>query len=893
MLAACALLMVLLVVGPVLAAPVTFYVAPDGSDAAAGTEREPFATLERARDAVRALKQAGPLPDGGVEVLLRPGLYQMPRTLVLEAQDGGTPATPVVYRGEGPEKPVVVGGRTLGGWQPDRGQVLKTDLRAQGLQGIYFRQLLCNGRRMPLARYPNYDADHPVTGGWAYVDGEPVPMYADVPGETRNTLRYREADSRPWARPEEGEVFVFPRYNWWNNIIGIAGIDREGRVITLRSDASYPIRPGDRYFVQNLAEELDAPGEWYLDRDTWTLHFWPPEDVDPATMAVYVPVMPTIVELREGTAEVSFRSIVFECCESTAITLTNTTNCRVAGCVVRNVGDYGGSGVSINGGTGNGVVGCDIHHVGAHAISLDGGDRDTLSPAGNFADNNYLHHTGVYYKQGVGVSLAGVGNRVSHNLIHDCPRFGIVWGGNDHVIEFNEIRHCNLETADCGAIYSWQVDWTKRGTEIRYNYLHDIVGFGWENGRWTSPHFNWGIYLDDGTCGTHVHGNIVARTILGGAHVHGGRDNIIENNIFVDGRDSQMQYSGYVKGGHPVPMMTETWNQFHGTEAYLKYPGYEELTESLEDAWQMAGNKFLRNIVAYREPGARLYAHYNLPFDKTESDYNLIWHDGGPILTGVTAVKELTGPNLAPNPGFEEGAPGELPPGWRWQVRPGESWAGVDGDVRQGREASLRIEGRGTTTDSSGQRLCPNFVSEPIALEPGQTYQLSASVRAEQATPVSLMPQAYEAGKYFWSRPSGVTAGPEWQRVESTFRFPAPGDPDWHEGMATVVIRIDVPEGTGTVWVDDVDLREAVPMSEWEAWQALGLDVHSVIADPLFVDRDRDDYRLQPGSPALALGFEPIPVDEIGPYEDALRASWPIVEAVGAREQMQLDWSRH
>lgn len=875
------------------AAPVSFFVAPGGDDTGSGVAPQPFASLQRARDAIRALKQAGPLPEGGVTVFVAPGVYEVGETLVLQRQDSGSGNAPVIYQGAGGQASVLVGGRTITGWEPHEGEILKADLAAQGLGGIYFRQLLCNGKRMQLARYPNYDAENPVTGGWAYADGEPVPMYADIPGEVRNRLHYKEADRREWAHPEEGEVMVFPRYNWWNNILPIASIDREQRVITLTSDASYAIRPGDRYFVQNLREELDAPGEWYLDRNTWTLYLWPPADADPATMTVRAPVVRTILELQQGAANITFQGFVVECCEGTAISLNGTTDCLIAGCTIRNVGDYYGSGVSVSGGQRNGVVGCDIHNVGRDAISLSGGDRLTLEPADNYADNNYIHHTGVYYKQGVGVSVDGVGNRVSHNLIHDCPRFGIVWGGNDHVLEFNEIRHCNLETADCGAIYSWQVDWTRRGTQIRYNYLHDIIGFGWENGKWTSPHFNWGVYLDDGTCGTHVYGNIVARTILGGVHVHGGRDNVIENNILVDGRDSQVQYSGYVKGGHPVPMMTEAWNRFSGTPAYEKYPGYKELTQSLEDAWQMAGNKFRRNIVSYREPGARLYVHYNLPFDKTESDYNLIWHEGGPILTGVTSIKGITGPNLAPNPGFEEGAPGGLPPGWRWQVRPNNSRAALDPTVHLTGTQSLRIDGDGTVKDSSGQTLCTNFVSEDIPLAGGKTYRLAASFRAQEPTVCALMPQAYRAGEYFWARPTRLTAGPQWQRVECVFRFPTQGDADWHPGMDRVLIRIDLSQGTGTIWVDDVELYEGVALSEWEAWQAVGLDQHSVIADPLFVNRDADDYRLRPESPAFALGFEEIPVDQIGPYADELRASWPIQEAMGAREQMKLDWSRH
>ena len=88
-------------------------------------------------------------------------------------------------------------------------------------------------------------------------------------------------------RPEEGEVFVFPRYNWWNNIIGIKGIDRDQRLITLGKDASYAIRPGDRYYVENLFEELDAPGEWYLDGREHALYFWPP------SLLTGVPMTPT------------------------------------------------------------------------------------------------------------------------------------------------------------------------------------------------------------------------------------------------------------------------------------------------------------------------------------------------------------------------------------------------------------------------------------------------------------------------------------------------------------------------------------------------------------------------------------------------------------------------
>ena len=878
-----------------------YYVSPKGNDTWSGTLAEPnagatdgpFATLERARDEVRRLKAAEPLARP-VTVYIRDGIYELPRTLKLGPEDSGTAEAPVIYRAYKEEKPTIIGGKTVTDWQRYKGEIMMADVGAQGFKGIYFRQLFFDGKRQILARYPNYAPEDPVAGRWAYVDGKPIPMYKKFEGESRRTFQYKPEDARDWAHPEEVEAFVFPQYNWWNNIIPIASIDREKRIITLARNASYPNRPNDRYYFRNALEELDAPGEWYLDKRTRTLYFHPPSDV--AKAVVYAPTLERLIDLKEAE-HVTFRGLTLECADGTAVLLKDCRNCLIAGNTLRNTGSRatgGESGIAVHGGTNNGVAGNDIYEMGSNAIRLDGGDGKTLEPAGNYADNNYIHHVGVFYKQGVGVSVAGVGNRVSHNLIHDCPRFGIVWGGNDHVFEYNHIRHCTLETADTGAIYSWQVHWAKRGTEIRYNYLHDIVGFGQHHGKWTYPHMNWGIYLDDGTCGTHVHGNIVARTILGGAHIHGGRDNVIENNIFVDGRDRQMQYSGYVADKHPVPMIAERWNKFSGTPVYEKYPGYAELKESLDDAWQMAGNKFLRNIVCYSnpDPKAKLFAQRNLPFDKTESDYNLIWHNGLPLSTGVVVVKGTSGPNLVPNPGFEDGAPGAMPAQWRWQVRPNDSSAAIDAEACFAGKQSVRVDGRGTTTDTSGQTLRPNFVSAEIPLASGKVYRLSACIRAAAAdTAFAMMPQAYVPKKFFWAKGMSGKAGTDWKEFRAIFTFPAPGDRDHKPGMEAIRIRFDVAQDTGTIWIDNVVLREAIAMTEWEAWQAEGLDRHSVIADPRFRNPARDDYRLKPDSPALALGFKPIPVDKIGPYKDELRASWPIREAIGARELMKIDWS--
>ena len=142
--------------------------------------------------------------------------------------------------------------------------------------------------------------------------------------------------------------------------------------------------------------------------------------------------------------------------------------------------------------------------------------------------------------------MTGVGLRASHNLIHDTPRIAIMFSGNNLVIEYNHMHHVNLETEDTGVVYTGGRDWiSSRGTVIRYNYMHDSIGFGQENGKWVSPHFSWGVYLDDNTGGVDVIGNIVVRAYRGLLHLHNGRDNLIENNIFVGGKLQQAEFNGW------------------------------------------------------------------------------------------------------------------------------------------------------------------------------------------------------------------------------------------------------------------------------------------------------------------------------------------------------------
>jgi parallel beta-helix repeat protein len=836
-----------------------FYVAATGDDANPGTRAKPFATVERARDIVRTLERRGE-----TTVLVRGGYYHLTKTLKLDAKDSG-----VIWRAYGNEKPILVGGAKITGFVAHSGQILKANVGTNQL-----RQLFFDGRRQELARYPNLDPKDPYTSGWTFVEK----------GLSKRAFQAAATDLHQWARPTDGEVSIFPSHEWWNNSAPIAAIDREQRTIALCRDCSYDIAAGDRYFVRGLLEELDAPGEWYLDRQTGTLYFWPPAALD--GRSVYAPQLRSILELGAGAANVTFRGFTFECCEGTAVTLNNTTNCLIAGCVIRNVGDYNGSGVSVTGGARSGVVGCDISDTGSHGINISGGDEKTLAPAGNYAENNHITRTGIFHKQGSGINLSGTGNRAARNTLHHLPRFGVMFGGQNHIIELNDIHHVSLETMDTSAIYGGSLNWlSAHGCVIRHNFIHDVVGRSGKAGQWLAPYFAWGIYLDWTAMGVTVTGNIVARTPRSGIHVHDGRDNVIENNILVEcgtgqheqGPTSQIEFNGWDTSYGWWKREIANWSKQYDAVANL--PAWHNVaslrdprTVALPDGRTMQRNVARRNILCWRDPQPQPFSFRNVPFEHNLSDSNLVWHFDQPLKTGQFKLKAVAGPNVAPpNADFE------APEIWKWHIRPSTNdQVALCADSPHGGRGCLRLMGKpiSANKDKESWARIPSVKSAEVPVQPGQVYRLAAWFRADQPnTRVEIGLQAYRANVYSWQSVKTVSVGKEWSQHELIARFPAQ-PPE----MKSCYVRIRLPDGDGAVGVDDVELHAAEAMDEWAAWQALGMDRHSLVAEPLFVNAAKDDYRLKRESPAFALGFQRIPVEKIGCYRDDLRASWPVVE---------------
>ena len=205
------------------------------------------------------------------------------------------------------------------------------------------------------------------------------------------------------------------------------------------------------------------------------LYLWPPRDLKDAHILISDMKEP-LVRMEDARAR-DIPRIHLGGRLGNGVEVNDGSDILIAGCELR---DLGGTGVVINGGRGHRVVSCDLHHLGQGGVYVGGGDRLTLTPAGHEVLNNHIHRVGqveTTYAPAIKLGAFGfsaVGCRVAHNLIHDLPHAAVLYGGNDHLLEYNEVWRIALDSGDVGAFYT-TYDWTSRGNLLRYNLVADIT----------------------------------------------------------------------------------------------------------------------------------------------------------------------------------------------------------------------------------------------------------------------------------------------------------------------------------------------------------------------------------------------------------------------------------
>lgn len=436
----------------------------------------------------------------------------------------------------------------------------------------------------------------------------------------RDTISFAPGQLGAWDKSPDKELvaWIYEGCGTCSNMIQpIVSIDPEQGMLTFSPQAKghgdLRVPFGARFFVENAREALDAPREWYYDRQTGLLEYLSktkPTTAIASRLECLLDIAADHVRFEGiGFAHTSYRRQVdhWYHAESNAVRLLNANHCQFVGCTFRNLG---GGAIVINGtSTGNDILGCEVAETGAGGFTLNSHpdnlyaldperyDRPTTT-CGNRLLGNHIHHIGRIWKHGAGVYLhATADNEVMYNDIHDTSRHGVIatgpCGGNE--ISFNRILNTNLETGDSGAIHTYTTWHAKTGNRIRNNIIGDVVGMGTTiDGQIVRPHYTWGVYLDNDTDNTLVRDNIVYRTVLGSVYIHGGSGNVIENNILVDATEKQF-YHGPSRG----------------------HDGKD--------------NRFERNVVAFSSPTGTLGLG---PKDNPEilfSDHNLFWAGGREI----------------------------------------------------------------------------------------------------------------------------------------------------------------------------------------------------------------------------------------------------------------------
>jgi alpha-glucosidase len=533
-----------------------YFVSPRGDDAAAGTIDAPFATLERARNAVRATKTSG-----GATIWLRGGEYKMDKPLVLGREDSGEKGAPIAYRAWGDETPVLSGAWTVpaSAWRRAsdpripavaRDKVWEADVKSLGYDALEpdapcgfhtvcphfrIRSLYRNGRHLPLARYP--DGGFIRTG--SVRDAGRCVFTADVGEWTR------------WSPQNAPDLRALGYWKWlWADQTLPVTVDPAAKTLALdlRADGSrdvgrsfhlsdttnvadshlnVSVGKGRPFCLLNALAALDSPGEWHLDRKSGRLFVYPPDGMAPGIDVYELSRAAHSMLVAKDVDHLRFEGIVFRGGRHHGVEFRNVSDVSFEGCVVR---DFGGNGLLLKGANGCTVRGNVFRTFGHCAMELEGGDRRTLSESGTTIEANDFSDTGLAMRTYTpGIVARGCGHRIVRNYMHNIPSSALRVAGNEHLVASNLVENVVLESDDQGGVDMWG-DPTFRGNRFVHNIWRGIGRGG------NFVHCGQaGIRFDDAISGNLVYGNRFdncSRGKFGGVQIHGGRHNVVRNNVF-------------------------------------------------------------------------------------------------------------------------------------------------------------------------------------------------------------------------------------------------------------------------------------------------------------------------------------------------------------------------
>jgi len=613
-----------------------FYVSPNGNDRHSGSITRPFRTITRARDAVRTFRATMQGFRGPVTVYLREGRYEVDQPITLGPEDGGTAESPAVYSAYRKERPVVSGGRELKGWR--RGtmngrEVWRARLLLTPTEGVpTLRQMWAGGRLRGIARHPNK--------GYLRIAGVPALRPETAFDEGQTSLRFFSGDLPPIEETRGAEAIVMNL--WSESHLPITGVDLDSSLLTFGWRSVYRLDKENPFYLLNLPEILDEPGEWFFDTDHREVIYLP---VPGESLEGFAPIIPRLSRVLEITGMPAERRFV-EYLQFRGITFSHTG---------WHLSDAPSTGESPRrGGFGQAAIGlpatvqadglrhslfeqCEVTHAGTSGLALKAGCTDNTINQCRFSDlggggiligetkipeyqdqrtshnsviNCELGNLGLQYHSAVGIWIGqSPNNRLIHNHIHDLYYSGIsigwTWGygpsaAGGNLVILNHVHHVGKRAdgdgpilADMGGIYTLG---GQPGTLIRQNFFHDIAA---------RQYGGWGIYYDEGSTRIVSEENIVLRTSHEGFHQHYGKENVFRNNILAYGggyqvrRDHEELHTSFAfeqnivlwDSGSLLTWEDKGWSMVFDRNVYWRTDGRDAMADSLDfPRWRLIAN---------------------------------------------------------------------------------------------------------------------------------------------------------------------------------------------------------------------------------------------------------------------------------------------------------------
>ncbi len=613
---------------------VVLHVSPTGNDAWSGGPAEPnapeadgpLASLAQAQARIREIKAAPGGLQTPITIRLRGGTYPQTTPLVFTPADSGSAAAPITFAAYPGEKPVISGGVPIAGWELDDspqsrtrcgGKLWRVDLpKTAGATHWRFNQLFVNGQRATRARIPN--------------QREFLRSAGPVSKGDRRGFYFKEGDLKAWENLDEVIVVVY--HSWETSIHHLQSVDTEVNRVTLREPAPWAMGDWEkqqRYYVENVFEGLDEPGEWYLDQAQGRLYYYPRPGETMASVEAIAPLLTSTLVAFKGepakgafVEQVHFRGLSFQHTNAQLRRLRNPGQAEIyQPGLIQAVGLRQAS-----------FTDCEIAHTGAHGLWLAEGCADTrverchlhdLAGGGVYigggwgvndstpteritVDNCFIHDGSYLFRGAHGVWIGRSSyNTVTHNEICDFDYSAIScgwsWGfdpstANHNILDYNYIHHLGNGDglSDMGGIYTLGI---APGTTERYNHIHDVFNYA------PVSHGS-GIYPDEGSSEMLIENNVVYRVRTCPLFQHYGKDNTIRNNIFALGGSGQLQRCRedipchYIAEGNIVyadlpPMLGGVWKNGDwklGRNLYWSTTGAPTFAGLDFAAWQAKGN---------------------------------------------------------------------------------------------------------------------------------------------------------------------------------------------------------------------------------------------------------------------------------------------------------------